>query len=108
MFPYDQELECTLRNMNRNLGINDDDANQNILAPVDVYGQLLLDAPSENQQRGQNPAPRPQEYYRGYDNIADSDGPLVLPSLPPGHTFVVTSSLMQMLTARGFVFKATF
>ena len=51
--------------------------------------------------RGQNPIPRPQAYYRGYDNIVDSDGPLVLPPLPTGHTFVVTSSLIQMLTARG-------
>ena len=86
--------------MNRNLGINDDDPNQNIPTSVDVHGQLLPNAPGEHQQRGQNPAPRPQEYYRGYDNIADSDGPLVLPSLPPGHTFVVTTSLMQILTAR--------
>ena len=101
LFLYDHELERTLHNMNRNLGINDDDPNQNILAPVDVHGQLLPDAPGENQQRGQNSAPRPQEYYRGYDNIADSDGPLVLPPLPTGHTFVVTSSLMQMLFARG-------
>ena len=29
------------------------------------------------------------------------DGPLILPPLPPGHTFLVTCSLMQMLTARG-------
>ena len=100
MFPYDHELERTLPNMNQNLGINDDDPNQNIPDPVDVHGQLLPDAPGEHQQRGQNPAPRPQENYRGYDNIADSDGPLVLPPLPPGHNFVVTSSLMQMLTAR--------
>ena len=99
MFPYDNELECTLRYMNRNLGINDDDSNQNIPAPIDVHFKLLPDAPGENQQRGQNPTPRPQEYYRGYDNIEDSDGPLVLPPLPPGHTFVVTSILMQMLTA---------
>ena len=75
LFSYDHELQRTLRNMNRNLGINDDDPNQNIPAPVDVHGQLLPDGPAENQQRGQNPAPRPQEYYRGYDNIADSDGP---------------------------------
>ena len=61
---------------------------------------MLPDAPGEYQQRGKNPVPRPQAYYRGYDNIADSDGPLVLPLLPTGHTFVVTSSLMQMLTAR--------
>ena len=83
------------------MGINDDDPNQNIPALVDVHGHLLPDAPGEHQQNGQNPAPRPQAYYRGYDNIAHSDGPLVLPPLPPGHTFVVTSSLMQMLTARG-------
>lgn len=87
--------------MNRNLGINDDDLNLNFPAPVDVHGQLLPYAPGEHQQRGKNPAPRPQAYYKGYDNIAYSDGPLVLPPLPTGHTFVVTSSLMQMLTARG-------
>ena len=101
LFPYDHELERILRNMNRNLERNDDDSNQNIPAPVDVHGQLLPDSPGEHQQRGQNPAPRPQEYYRGYDNITDSDGLLVLPPLPSGHTFVVTSSLMQMLTSRG-------
>ena len=77
LFPYDLELERTLRNMNRNLGINDEDPNQNITAPADVHGQMLPDAPGEHQQRGKNPAPRPQAYYRGYDNIADSDGPLV-------------------------------
>ena len=87
--------------MNRNLGINDDDPNKNIPAPVDVHGQLLPDALGELQQRGKNPTPRYQAYYRVYENIADSDGPLVLPPLPPGHTFVVTSSLMQILTTRG-------
>ena len=70
-FPYNQELERTLRNMNRNLGINDEDPNKNIPAPVDVHGQMLPDAPGEHQQRGQNPIPRPQAYYRWYDNIAD-------------------------------------
>ena len=87
--------------MNRNLGINDEDPNQNILAPADVHGQMLPDAPGEHQKRGKNPIPWLQAYYGGYDNITDSDGPLVLPPLPTGHTFVVTSSLMQMLTARG-------
>ena len=47
------------------------------------------------------PIPRILEFYRGNVNITDSDGPLVLPPLSHGHTFVVTSSLMQMLTARG-------
>ena len=50
---------------------------------------------------GKNPAPRLQEYYRGYDNIAYSNGPFVFPPLPQGHTFVVYSSLMQILTAKG-------
>ena len=108
LFPYDHELERTLCNMNRNLGINDDDPNQNIPALVDVHGQLLPDALGENQQRVQNPAPHPQEYYRGYDNVADSDGTLFFPPLPPGHTFVVTSSLTQMLMPEVFVFRATF
>ena len=49
LFPYDHKLECTLRNMNRNLGINDDEPNQNILASVDVHVQLLPDAPGEKQ-----------------------------------------------------------
>ena len=71
LFPYDHELERTRRNMNRNLGINDDDLNQNIPAPIDVHGQMLPDAPGEHQQRGQTPVPRPQAYYRDYDNIAD-------------------------------------
>ena len=43
--------------MNRNLGINDDDPNQNIPVPVDVHGQLLPDAPGKNQQRGQEKWP---------------------------------------------------
>ena len=84
----------------RNLGINDDDPNQNIPAPIDVHGQLLPDDPGENQQREKNPAPHPQEYYRGYDNIEDYVEPIVFTPLPPGHTFVVICSLMQMLTAR--------
>ena len=87
--------------MNRNLGINDDDPNQNIPASVDVHGKLLPGSPGEHQQRGQNPVPRPQAYYRVNNNIAESNGPLFLPPLPTFHTFVVTSSLMQMLTARG-------
>ena len=60
LFSYDHELERKLQNMNRNLGINDDDPNQNISAPVDVHGQLLPDAQGENQQRGQNPAQHPK------------------------------------------------
>ena len=88
--------------MNRNLGILNDDHNLEIPQPVDAHDQLLPENRGEGEIHRQPPAPRPQEYYRGYDNITDSNGPLVLPLLPYGHTFVVTSSLMQMLTARGF------
>ena len=48
--------------------------------------------------------PRLQDYYRGHVNIADAytiDRYLVLHPLPPRYTFMVMSSLMQMLTARG-------
>ncbi|TMW96088.1 hypothetical protein EJD97_007942, partial [Solanum chilense] len=48
----------------------------------------------------QSPIPLPQYFYRG-NVITDSDGSLVLCSLPQWHTFVISSSLMQMLTARG-------
>ena len=48
LFPYDHELERKICNMNQNLGIKDDDPNQNILAPVDVHGQLSPDTPGEN------------------------------------------------------------
>ena len=101
LFPYDQKLKCTLRNVNQNLGVNNDYPNQNIPAPIDIHCQLLPDDTGENKQWGQNPSPRPQEYYKGYDNIAESDGALVLPPVLRGHTSVVTSSLMQMLSARG-------
>ena len=48
LFSYYHELERTLRNMNRNLGINDDNPIQNIPTSVDVHGQLLPDAPGEH------------------------------------------------------------
>ena len=52
LFPYDHELERTLRTMNRNLGINDDGPNHNIPAPVDVHGKLLPNAPLEKPTEG--------------------------------------------------------
>ena len=82
LFPYDHELECTLRNINRNLGINDEDPNQNIPDLVDVHGQMLPDAPGEHQKRGQNLVPRPKHTTEGMI------GPLVLPPLLTGHTFL--------------------
>ena len=60
LFPYDHELECTLRNMNRNLGINDDDPNQNIPALVDVHGQLLPDAAGEHKRGDKIPLHSPK------------------------------------------------
>lgn len=40
---------------------------------------------------------QPQNNYRVNFNIAYSDGPLVLPPLSLGHTFVVNTSLMKIL-----------
>ena len=62
---------------------------------------MVVDNPGEDNLRRQPPSPRPQEYYKGKVNINDSNGPLVLPPLPKSNTFVVTSSLTQMLTTRG-------
>nr|XP_010323535.1 uncharacterized protein LOC104648303 [Solanum lycopersicum] len=87
--------------MNRNLEILDDDHNPEIPPSIDAHDQLLHENHEEGEIHRQPPAPRFQEYYRGYHNITDSNGPLVLPPLPHGHTFVVTNSLMQMLTVRG-------
>ena len=55
----------------------------------------------DNSMRMQPFVPCPQEFYRGNVNITDSDGPLVLPPLPHGHTFMVTCNLMPIPTARG-------
>ena len=60
LFPYDHELEHTLRNMNRNMEINDDDPNQNIPAPLDVHCQLLPDALGEHQRRDKIPLHGPK------------------------------------------------
>ena len=84
--------------MNQNLVILDEDHNP------DAHDKQLPENRGEGDIRRQPPAPRPEEYYKGYDNIIDSEGPLFLPPLPRGHTFVETSSLMQMLTARGLFF----
>ena len=61
---------------------------------------MVVDNPGEDNLRRKPPSPRPQEYYKENVNITYSDGPLLLPPLPKGHTFVVTISLTQMLTAR--------
>ena len=52
LFSYDHELERTLCNINRNLEINDDNPNNNILDPVDVHGKLLPNAPLEKPTEG--------------------------------------------------------
>ncbi|WMV40905.1 hypothetical protein MTR67_034290 [Solanum verrucosum] len=85
---YDPELSRTLRRMTSWV------VNEN----AHVYGDNLLG----DTLRVQNPPePRLQDNYRVEFNAVESEGPIVLPPLPPGHTFVVTRSLMQMLTARG-------
>ena len=65
----------TLHIMNRNLVIIDDH-NTKLPPPVDDHDQLLLENCGEGDIRRQPPAPRPQEYYRGSNNITESEGPL--------------------------------
>ena len=69
--------------------------------PINAHNQVVAENHDENTLRMQSLVSCPQELYSGNVNINDSDGPLVLSPLPHGHTFVVTSNLMQILTARG-------
>ena len=69
--------------------------------PVDAHNEVIAENQAANAMRMQPPITLSQEFYRGNVKINDFDGPLVLPPLSHGLTFVVTSSLMQMLTARG-------
>ena len=62
---------------------------------------MIVDNPGEGNSRRKPPAPHPKEYYRGNVNITNFDGPFVLLPPPYGRTSVVSSNLMQMLTARG-------
>ena len=103
ILPLDPKLNCTLCRMNilNNLAYIDDEITLNFPPPVYDHNQVVVNNPGEGTPRRKPPTPLPQEYYREMLNITDSNGPLVLPPLPHGHTFVVTSSLMEMLTARG-------
>lgn len=58
----------------------------NKVLPNDKFGEVLT--PQEPQRECLN------DNARVNINIAEFDGPLVLPSLPPRHTFVVTSIFM--------------
>lgn len=44
-----------------------------------------------------------RDNYRVDIDTFESKGSIMLPHLPPEHTFVVTRSLVKMLTARVFV-----
>ena len=107
--PYDPELNRTLRRMN-NQGLPVNPIGVNLGDAVELQQQRVVG--EENRGLAENqlgdavrvhglPGPRQHANYRGNIDIPDSDGLIILPPLPPGHTFVVTSSLMQMLTARG-------
>ena len=67
--------------------------------PVDAHNQVVAENLVDDALRMHSSIPRPQELYRGNINITESNGPVVLPPLPQRHTFVVTSSSMQILTA---------
>jgi len=107
--PYDPEMNRTLRRMN-NQGVSVNPIRGELGERVGLQPPRVGDennqVPAENRLgdafRVQDPpGPRQPDNFRVNLNIADSDGSLVLPPLPQGHTFVVTSNLMKMPTTRG-------
>ena len=103
VIPLNTELNYSLRTIENqpnpsNLG---DRAISQPPLLIEAHNQFKVENLLENVLRMQPPALPPRDHYRGNVNIRDSDIPLVLPSLPQGHTFVVTIVFMQMLNARG-------
>ena len=101
--PFDLELNRTLRKINdpHNLANLAYGIKYQHPPLVDSHNLVILENPGDDVLRRQPPAPRPQEFYRVNVNITYSNGPLLLPPLPQGHTFVVTTRFMHMLTAGG-------
>ena len=69
----DPELEITLRRMNQNSGIQGDEVDQQMPQMVDGHDPVLPHICGVGEIRRQPSTLRPQEYYRGYENIADFD-----------------------------------
>ena len=65
--------------MNKNLSIQGDEVDPKMSPLVDAHDPLLPDIRGEGEILRQPPTQWPQEYYRDYESIVDSDGPLVLP-----------------------------
>lgn len=78
-----------------------DGINLRLPPPVHAHNQVVAENKANDALRMQPLIPCPQAFYRGNANITNSTGSLVIPSLPQWHTFMVTSILMQVLTARG-------
>ena len=92
MLHFDLKLNRTLQRMNnqKNPANPGDGINRLPPPPVDAHNQVIVEDRGDDALRSQPPIQHPQEFYRGNINITDSDGPLVLPPLAQGHTFVVT------------------
>ncbi|TMW97799.1 hypothetical protein EJD97_004963 [Solanum chilense] len=107
ILPFDPELNPTLRRLNdpQNPANFFDGINCHLHPLVKDHNQVIVENPNDGAVRRKPPIPNHQEFPRGNINITDSDGPLVLPPLPHGHIFMITSSLMQMFTARALFSK---
>ena len=75
-------MKRTLRRMNRNSGILNDDHNPEFEPSVDAQDKLSHENHGKCEIRKKPPTLCPQECYVGYDNITGCDGPLILPPLP--------------------------
>ena len=98
MFPYDPELERTRQNMNRNMGINDDDLNHNLQDPVDVHGHMISVKINKGDKIPLHVLKNTTETMIILQTLM---GHLSCPLYHKATPFVVTSSLMHMLNARG-------
>ena len=99
LIPFDPEFNRTLKimeNQQNPANLGDGEIHQPPL-PVEAHNQDQVENQLGKALRILPPSPRPQDYYMGNVKIGGSDVPLSLPPLTLGHTFLVMSSLMQML-----------
>ncbi|KAK4717873.1 hypothetical protein R3W88_016211 [Solanum pinnatisectum] len=98
LLPYDPEVQRTLRKM-QNAGINQPkvvDENRGVEGVVHPQRQ-----PIALRGRAQHPAHMMYEEDDVDLDRARATGAIVLPALPPGVKFTITSTMIQLLNLKG-------